>query len=142
MIGRKKRKHLTKEVKTTILVVLKRTMEWVFFNVCNKIRSDKLHRSFRFRKILKANRLNSKCNLNDYVKVSEEISAEAFFLTVKTLLRFAVIITLVQQRDLQPSAFSALNGLKTWLCSTVRQERLNCCVVAHIHKDMLREISG
>jgi len=34
-------------------------------------------------------------------------------------------------------SFSSLRRLKTWLCNTMTQERLNAVVVCHVHQDVL-----
>ena len=37
-------------------------------------------------------------------------------------------------------SFSALRRLKTWLCSTMGQERLSSLMTCHVHRDRLMEI--
>ena len=38
-------------------------------------------------------------------------------------------------------SFSALRRLKTWLRSTMAQERLHSVIICHVHKEVLDEIS-
>ena len=82
--------------------------------------------------------------LTDHLKYSKEISAVliqwtlSIFTTVDTLLRLLLLPhsgSCAAQRY-----FRILRGRKTWLRLAMTQNRLHFCRVAHIHKDMLREI--
>ena len=38
-------------------------------------------------------------------------------------------------------SFSALRRLKTWLCTTMSQQRVNWCMILHVHKDRTDKLS-
>ena len=38
--------------------------------------------------------------------------------------------------------FSSLRRLKTWLCTTMGQEKLNSSVVSHVHKELLHKMDS
>lgn len=79
-------------------------------------------------------------SLEDYRQLFKtmEPSVRSMFPNVEKLLRLLLISpasSCVAERS-----FSALRRVKTWLRSTMGQERLNCVMVSHVHKERLADL--
>lgn len=80
-------------------------------------------------------------SLSEHLTTFQNLSTDmkVMFPSVETLLRLALISpasSCTAERSL-----SALRRLKTWLRTSMTQERLNHTAVCHIHRDMMEEIT-
>ena len=73
-------------------------------------------------------------NLKSIVLYLQSLSSEQreYFAEVITLVKF-ILVTPATNATSERS-FSALRKLKTCLCATETQQRLNWCIVLHVHK--------
>ena len=73
-------------------------------------------------------------SLQDAVNIMQEVPepARAMFPEVNKLLQ--LLLTLPASSATAERSFSALHRLKTWLRSTMRQDRLTSVAVCHVHR--------
>ena len=79
-------------------------------------------------------------NLDECHKLFKNLVPEvrSMFTQVEALLRFLLISP--ASSCTAERSFSALRRVKTWLRSTMGQERLNSLMLCHIHQDRLMDI--
>jgi len=85
--------------------------------------------------------MTSRCNLDDYVQRIAKMTPEVrgMFPLVEALCRL-LLVNPASSATAERS-FSSLRRLKTYLRSTIGQQRLNHVALGHIHKSILKEIS-
>ena len=80
-------------------------------------------------KVLKVTSVRTVCEIMQSVPVAQEMSCE-----VDKLLR--IYLTIPVTTATAERSFSALRRIKTYLRSTMSEERLNKIMLLHVHKDL------
>lgn len=85
--------------------------------------------------MFKHNYMYSSCGEATNILKDLPVEVRGLFTEVETLIRLLLVVP-VSSSEAERS-FSALRRLKTWLRTTMTQQRLNHVAVCHIHRDKL-----
>lgn len=125
-------------------IVTYRALELVLLNRSSEADLDVIRRykSIDIGKVVSRVRLlhEEHCNLKSVDDVAAVLrnmhtSTRQYFKEVESVLRIILVMP-VSSCEAERS-FSALRRLKTWLRSTMGEERLNCMALAHVHQDII-----
>ena len=84
--------------------------------------------------ILHSNVPKNGVQVNDLIAYLKSLNAVERTLYLEVFKLAKLILVMPATNAISERSFSALRSLKTWLRSTMNQNRLNWCMVLHVHK--------